>query len=206
MAPKHRNTTPQTTHQPVAAVAITATAAHPVSTASTSGPVLGAKKQQGSWDQVVSNLVNHYVKNTPQRTKLIDAFMAFLVAVGALQFLYCVLAGNYVRILYITCCRDGEEDEDMISSGNRQSTVWNQDKLTKPRATKTALQRLPLRLLSNSRPVRSYRLATDPNRRGEQGRFPFGVSREVCYMLWFWSRLKGSIILTCTSPEHLPTL
>ena len=77
----------------------TAPAAHPVSTASSSGPVLSAKKQQGSWDQVVSNLVNHYVKNTPQRTKLIDAFMAFLVAVGALQFLYCVLAGNYVRLL-----------------------------------------------------------------------------------------------------------
>ncbi|KAG7292530.1 hypothetical protein NEMBOFW57_002565 [Staphylotrichum longicolle] len=34
-------------------------------------------------------------RHTPQRTKLLDAFMAFLVAVGALQFLYCILAGNY---------------------------------------------------------------------------------------------------------------
>ena len=33
---------------------------------------------------------------TPQRTKLIDVFMTFLVLVGGLQFLYCVLAGNYV--------------------------------------------------------------------------------------------------------------
>jgi len=47
------------------------------------------------WEQVVGNLWDHYLKTTPQRTKLIDAFMAFLVVVGALQFLYCILAGNY---------------------------------------------------------------------------------------------------------------
>ena len=29
--------------------------------------------------------------------KLIDVFMAFLVVVGGLQFVYCVLVGNYVR-------------------------------------------------------------------------------------------------------------
>jgi oligosaccharyltransferase complex subunit epsilon len=38
-----------------------------------------------------------YLDTTPQRTKLIDVFMAFLVVVGALQFVYCVLVGNYVR-------------------------------------------------------------------------------------------------------------
>jgi oligosaccharyltransferase complex subunit epsilon len=45
--------------------------------------------------QILSNVWSHYVDETPQRTKLIDAFMAFLMVVGALQFLYCVLAGNY---------------------------------------------------------------------------------------------------------------
>jgi hypothetical protein len=45
----------------------------------------------------VGNVVAHYLDTTPQRTRLLDAFMAFLVAVGALQFVYCVLAGNYVR-------------------------------------------------------------------------------------------------------------
>jgi hypothetical protein len=45
----------------------------------------------------VQNLLAHYLDTTPQRTKLLDAFMAFLVAVGALQFVYCVVAGNYVR-------------------------------------------------------------------------------------------------------------
>ncbi|KAK0729202.1 DAD family-domain-containing protein [Apiosordaria backusii] len=48
-----------------------------------------------TWDKVVSNLTSHYQKSTPQRTKLLDAFMAFLVVVGVLQFVYCVLAGNY---------------------------------------------------------------------------------------------------------------
>lgn len=40
---------------------------------------------------------------TPQRVKLIDAFMAFLVVVGVLQFVYCVLVGNYVSRGF-SCC------------------------------------------------------------------------------------------------------
>ncbi|KAK1729342.1 DAD family-domain-containing protein, partial [Colletotrichum acutatum] len=62
-------------------------------------PITMTPKSTGSgaqnWDQVLANIYNHYVKSTPQRTKLIDVFMAFLVVVGALQFLYCVVAGNY---------------------------------------------------------------------------------------------------------------
>jgi oligosaccharyltransferase complex subunit epsilon len=50
-----------------------------------------------NWNRIVANVYNHYLESTPQRTKLIDAFMVFLVAVGGLQFLYCILAGNYVR-------------------------------------------------------------------------------------------------------------
>lgn len=33
--------------------------------------------------------------------KLIDVFMAFLVVVGGVQFVYCVLAGNYVSLLEV---------------------------------------------------------------------------------------------------------
>ncbi|KAK3076627.1 hypothetical protein LTS18_012493, partial [Coniosporium uncinatum] len=36
--------------------------------------------------RIVNGIWDNYVKKTPQRTKLIDAFMAFLVVVGALQF------------------------------------------------------------------------------------------------------------------------
>ena len=45
---------------------------------------------------ILSAVCKHYLATTPQRTKLIDAFLAFLVVTGVLQFLYCVLAGNYV--------------------------------------------------------------------------------------------------------------
>ncbi|KEY70643.1 hypothetical protein S7711_02246 [Stachybotrys chartarum IBT 7711] len=58
---------------------------------------VAALKSTGSanWDQVLGNIYTYYTKETPQRTKLIDVFLAFLAAVGALQFVYCVLAGNY---------------------------------------------------------------------------------------------------------------
>lgn len=51
-----------------------------------------------NWDKVVLNIYDHYLTHTPQRTKLLDVFLGFLVVVGALQFLYCILAGNYVRV------------------------------------------------------------------------------------------------------------
>jgi hypothetical protein len=41
------------------------------------------------------------VEETPQRAKLIDVFMGFLLVVGGLQFLYCVLAGNYVSSSFV---------------------------------------------------------------------------------------------------------
>ncbi|KAK3078715.1 hypothetical protein LTS18_006807 [Coniosporium uncinatum] len=51
--------------------------------------------------QIVNGIWDNYVKKTPQRTKLIDAFMAFLVVVGALQFVYCVIVGNFVSSLSV---------------------------------------------------------------------------------------------------------
>ncbi|KAK7421909.1 oligosaccharyltransferase complex subunit epsilon [Neonectria punicea] len=54
-----------------------------------------SKSSPANWDKVLQNICDHYIKETPQRTKLVDVFLLFLVAVGALQFLYCVLAGNY---------------------------------------------------------------------------------------------------------------
>lgn len=40
----------------------------------------------------------NYLESTPQRTKLIDAFLGFLVVAGVLQFAYCVISGNYVYL------------------------------------------------------------------------------------------------------------
>ncbi|KAI9828627.1 MAG: oligosaccharyltransferase complex subunit epsilon [Thelocarpon impressellum] len=44
---------------------------------------------------ILQNLWDSYARTTPQRVLLIDAFLAFLVVVGVLQFVYCVVAGNY---------------------------------------------------------------------------------------------------------------
>ena len=46
--------------------------------------------------QIAQQFWSNYVDRTPQRVKLLDAFLAFLIAVGALQFVYCVIGGNYV--------------------------------------------------------------------------------------------------------------
>ncbi|KAK8219761.1 oligosaccharyltransferase complex subunit epsilon [Zalaria obscura] len=45
--------------------------------------------------EILTGVWDRYMKETPQRVKLIDVFMAFLVVVGVLQFAYCVIAGNY---------------------------------------------------------------------------------------------------------------
>jgi oligosaccharyltransferase complex subunit epsilon len=45
---------------------------------------------------IVHHVWQQYLATTPQRTMLLDAFMAFLVLVGGIQFVYCVVAGNYV--------------------------------------------------------------------------------------------------------------
>ncbi|KAI1083028.1 defender against death DAD protein [Whalleya microplaca] len=73
------------------------TAATPSSTTTTASKSTSSSSSSSSQkiDQVALNIVQHYKKATPQRTKLIDAFMAFLVVVGGLQFVYCILAGNY---------------------------------------------------------------------------------------------------------------
>ncbi|PFH57743.1 hypothetical protein XA68_14629 [Ophiocordyceps unilateralis] len=58
-------------------------------------PASSAKGGAATWSAVLRNLQQHYVKETPQRTKLTDVFLAYLVFVGAVQFLYCVVAGNF---------------------------------------------------------------------------------------------------------------
>ncbi|KAI8635347.1 defender against death DAD protein [Xylariaceae sp. FL1651] len=72
-----------------------ATAAGPATASGASTSSSSSNTSASQIDKVALNVVQHYQKTTPQRTKLLDAFMAFLVIVGGLQFVYCVLAGNY---------------------------------------------------------------------------------------------------------------
>ncbi|KAF2485358.1 DAD/Ost2, partial [Neohortaea acidophila] len=44
---------------------------------------------------IVETIWQNYVDKTPQRVKLLDTFMAFLIVVGVLQFVYCVIGGNF---------------------------------------------------------------------------------------------------------------
>ena len=46
--------------------------------------------------EIVAAVWDKYVTATPQRVKLIDVFMVFLMVVGVVQFVYCVIVGNYV--------------------------------------------------------------------------------------------------------------
>ncbi|KAK6541198.1 oligosaccharyltransferase complex subunit epsilon [Orbilia ellipsospora] len=82
-----RPTTPNTEAAPKSAPA-------PAPSAPSSSSI-GNLKANSSPIDVANAIWVKYIKETPQRTKLIDVFMVFLVAVGAVQFLYCVLAGNY---------------------------------------------------------------------------------------------------------------
>ena len=84
--------------------------AHPAPKAAVAASSSSSSSSSGgkAVQNVVQTLLQNYQKTTPQRTKLLDAFMAFLVAVGVLQFVYCVLAGNYVcggrrRIRSVAC-------------------------------------------------------------------------------------------------------
>ncbi|KAF1932281.1 defender against death DAD protein [Didymella exigua CBS 183.55] len=59
-------------------------------------PYSAAKlKSSNDAQDILQGVWNRYVEKTSQRTKLLDSFMLFLVVVGALQFLYVVLVGNF---------------------------------------------------------------------------------------------------------------
>ena len=103
MAPKKISTNPSpsaippsstkaTTVVPSSAGQPTRSANKPASSAS--GQVRSAQDLQ----EIGAGIWNKYVDETPQRVKLLDAFLVFLIAVGVLQFAYCVIAGNFVSI------------------------------------------------------------------------------------------------------------
>ncbi|CAH2294556.1 dolichyl-diphosphooligosaccharide--glycosyltransferase subunit DAD1 [Pelobates cultripes] len=44
---------------------------------------------------VVSRFLEEYVSSTPQRLKLLDAYLLYILLTGAMQFLYCLLVGTF---------------------------------------------------------------------------------------------------------------
>ncbi|KAH7124001.1 DAD/Ost2 [Dendryphion nanum] len=62
-------------------------------TSSTSSTKAAGSSQDAH--NIVLGVWNNYVKKTPSRVKLIDSFLAFLIVVAVLQFVYCVIVGNF---------------------------------------------------------------------------------------------------------------
>jgi oligosaccharyltransferase complex subunit epsilon len=92
MAPKQRQPTSGTAPS-------TSTPAQSTTTSTSSRSTTSKGRDSGSLDaqEIVNKIWNNYVDKTAQRVKLLDAFMGFLLVVGALQFLYVVIVGNFVR-------------------------------------------------------------------------------------------------------------
>lgn len=95
--PPRKSSTPQPTspsHQKTSS-----TSSIPAAKPQSSKPAPSSKiRNTQDAQEIVLGVWNNYVDQTPQRVKLLDAFMAFLIVVGVLQFVYCVIAGNYVCI------------------------------------------------------------------------------------------------------------
>lgn len=50
----------------------------------------------GQYSRVIHQICSQYKESATTRTKLIDSFLAFLVVLGLLQFVFCVLVGTFV--------------------------------------------------------------------------------------------------------------
>lgn len=90
MAPKRnvRDSTPSST---------TATAQSSGTSTPIQAPIKPKQSSNLAPQDIALGVWQDYRENTPQRTKLIDVFMLFLVVVGGLQFVYCLISGNFVR-------------------------------------------------------------------------------------------------------------
>ncbi|CAG8983532.1 hypothetical protein HYALB_00004333 [Hymenoscyphus albidus] len=93
MAPKRNSSSSSTTT--TTSQTIISTPAQTSSSPSSSSKSSSSKQQHQSPSQIAVGIWEKYIDTTPQRTKLIDVFMSFLVVVGVLQFVYCVVVGNY---------------------------------------------------------------------------------------------------------------
>jgi len=50
---------------------------------------------KASLNQVVGRFYGEYMKTTPKRLKIIDAYLFYILLTGIVQFLYCCLVGSF---------------------------------------------------------------------------------------------------------------
>ncbi|KAF2432924.1 defender against death DAD protein [Tothia fuscella] len=91
MAPRNRQSTPATPSLG-STTQSTSTPSRPSKSTSRSN---SANATVGEAQQIIQGVWNNYLERTPQRVKLIDTFLGFLVVVAVLQFVYCIIVGNY---------------------------------------------------------------------------------------------------------------
>lgn len=60
-----------------------------------SSSVLCCKMSSESLVAVLRRLWDEYHARTPQKLKLVDAYLAYIMATGIVQFLYCLLVGTF---------------------------------------------------------------------------------------------------------------
>ncbi|KKZ60088.1 oligosaccharyl transferase complex subunit OST4 [[Emmonsia] crescens] len=99
MAPKRRlaSASPAPQAQPASTSSSTPTPAKatPSPMSTTSNSAAASLIPNSQTQEIVVGIWQRYLRHTPKRTLQLDAFMAFLVIVGGVQFVYCMLAGNY---------------------------------------------------------------------------------------------------------------
>jgi len=96
MAPKRQNASggaSTSSITPAANTAITSSTLTSSSATTSAGTTYLSSKSSAK--DIAYHLWQRYLSETPQRIYLLDSFMVFLVAVGAAQFVYCVIGGNY---------------------------------------------------------------------------------------------------------------
>ena len=128
MPPKPRSHLSSTTH-PANPPFPSGTLSSPSSSSKSSSAVNKSSSSSSNSHQsaqdILLGLWDNYTKTTPQRVKLIDVFMGFLVVLGGLQFLYCVLVGNYVSFWgfpWLGCWFSGWMSVDGL--GERWIVCW----------------------------------------------------------------------------------
>jgi oligosaccharyltransferase complex subunit epsilon len=67
-------------------------------------PPKAAPKSASANANPIAALWTAYVDGTPARLKFVDAFLAFLVLSGVLQFAYCVLVTNFPFNAFLAGC------------------------------------------------------------------------------------------------------
>ncbi|KAL2064794.1 hypothetical protein VTL71DRAFT_3934 [Oculimacula yallundae] len=95
MAPKRSAREPTPSSTSTTQSSLTSAGSVPAVSTPSKSSLKSSNSNNQSPQEIALGIWQNYLDKTPQRTKLIDVFMSFLVVVGVLQFVYCVIAGNY---------------------------------------------------------------------------------------------------------------